>query len=303
MTLDQINYVLEIGKTCSFSKAANNLFISQSALSLAIQSIERELGRPLFSRTNRGVFPTPYGKAFIRYLTPIQIQLRQIETIFLKGKEINMLTFVLANDGFQVASETFIELFQKYQSAGVYMKQLDCYSNEAKSLVSNGQSDLGFIRLWSCYKKIEQSQLNAMNLMYQQVCTTSVAVGVGPGNPLYDRECDCVTPNMLEGFPLVQHEYMDGGPYEDIISQIGLPQPRSRVVTSSRAVMMEITKATDAYFVTADTQKLYRSGLQAKLIPIVDCGVEAELGWIMRRGEALNPLALEYTKLLEQRFI
>lgn len=303
MTLDQIYYVLEIGKTCSFSKAANNLFISQSALSLAIQSIERELGRPLFSRTNRGVFPTPYGKAFIRYLTPIQIQLRQIDALFLKGKKINMLTFVLANDGFQVASETFIELFQKYQSAGVYMKQLDCYSNEAKSLVSSGQSDLGFIRLWSCYKKIEQSQLNAMNLMYQQVCTTSVAVGVGPGNPLYDRECDCVTPNMLNGFPLVQHEYMDGGPYEDIISQIGLPQPRSRVVTSSRAVMMEITKATDAYFVTADTQKLYRSGLQAKLIPIADCGVEAELGWIMRRGEVLNPLAMEYTKLLEQRFI
>lgn len=303
MTLDQINYILEIGKTCSFSKAANNLFISQSALSLAIQSVERELGRPLFSRTKKGVFPTPYGKALIRYLTPIQIQLRQIDTLFLKGKEINILTFVLANDGFQVASETFIELFQKYQSAGVYMKQLDSYSNEAKSLISSGQSDVGFIRLWSCYKKIEQSQFNAMNLLYHQICTTGVAVGVGPGNPLYDRECDCVTLNMLEGFPLVLHEYMDSVPYENIISQIGLPQPQSRVVTSSRAVLMEITKTTDAYFVTADTQNLYRSGLQARLIPIADCGVKAELGWIMRRGEALNPLAMEYTKLLEQRFI
>jgi DNA-binding transcriptional LysR family regulator len=303
MTLDQINYLLEIGKTCSISKAANNLFISQSALSLAIQSLERELGQQLFSRTNRGVFPTPYGKAFIRYLTPVQIQLRQIDALFLKGKELNVLTFVLANDGFQVASEVFIELFQKYQSAGVYMKQLDNYSNEGKSLVSSGQADVGFIRLWSCYKKIEQSQLNAMNLMYQQVCSVRVAVGVGPGNPLYRQECEYITPDMLKDFPLVQHEYMDGGPYEDIIFQIGLPQPRSRVVTSSRAVMAEITKTTNAYFVTADTQSLYRPGLQAKLIPIKDCSVEAELGWIMRRGEALTPLAMEYTKLLEQRFI
>ena len=36
MTLDQINYVIELGRTGSFSRASNNLFISQSALSLAI---------------------------------------------------------------------------------------------------------------------------------------------------------------------------------------------------------------------------------------------------------------------------
>ena len=59
MTLDQINYVLEIERTGSINKAATNLFISQSALSLAIQNLERELGQPIFVRSSRGVFPTP----------------------------------------------------------------------------------------------------------------------------------------------------------------------------------------------------------------------------------------------------
>lgn len=303
MTFDQINYVIELGRTGSFSRASNNLFISQSALSLAIQNLEKELGQPLFSRTSRGVFPTPFGKSFIRYVTPIQIQLNQVNSLFFKGKSTNALSFILANDGFQVASEVFIELFQKYQSAGVYMKQMDSSANESKSLVATGQADIGFVRLWTCYKRIEQQQFNAMGLIYQQVCTTGLAIGVGPKNPLYHQDLECVSPSMLEGFSLIQHEYMDGGPYEDILDQIGIMNSRSRVVTSSRAVIEELIQNTDAYFITADTHQYYTPENVHKMIPLTGCNVQAELGWIAQRGIALSPVALEYTRMLEQRFI
>ena len=303
MTIDQINYVIELGKTGSFSRAGNNLFISQSALSLAIQNLEKELGQPLFSRTSRGVFPTPFGKSFIRYITPIQIQLNQVNSLFFRGKSTNAITFILANDGFQIASEVFIELFQRYQSAGVYMKQMDSSANESKSLVATGQADIGFVRLWTCYKRIEQQQFNAMGLIYQQVCTTGLAIGVGPRNPLYHRDIECVSPDMLEDFSLIQHEYMDGGPYEDILEKLGIMHSRSRAVTSSRAVIEELIQNTDAYFITADTHQYYMAENVYKMIPLTGCNVQAELGWIAQRGVALSPVALEYTRMLEQRFI
>lgn len=304
MTLDQIKYVLELGNTGSFSKASSNLFISQSALSLAIQNLEKELGQPLFSRTSRGVFPTPFGKSFIRYVTPIQMQLNQINALFFKGKNFNTLSFILANDGFQLASEVFTELFQKYQSAGIYMKQLDSSANESKGLVAAGQADIGFVRLWTCYKRIEQQQFNAMGLIYQQVCTTGLAIGVGPKSPLYHQDLASVSPDMLEGYSLIQHEYMDGGPYEDILDQIGIPHPKARVVTSSRAVINELIENTDAYFISSDTSPYYYSaGSNHRLIPLTGCSVQAELGWIAQRGVALSPVALEYTRLLEQRFL
>ena len=87
MTLDQINYVLEIERTGSINKAAANLFITQSAQSLAIPNLERELGQPIFVRSSRGVFPTPYGKSFIRYITPIWVQLHQVDALCLNRRQ------------------------------------------------------------------------------------------------------------------------------------------------------------------------------------------------------------------------
>ena len=43
VTLEQLNYVIEVSKTGSMNKAANNLFISQSTLSVSIQNLEKEL--------------------------------------------------------------------------------------------------------------------------------------------------------------------------------------------------------------------------------------------------------------------
>jgi DNA-binding transcriptional LysR family regulator len=280
------------------------MFISQSALSLTIQSLEKELGQSLFSRTSRGVFPTSFGKTFIRYITPIQTQIRQIDSLFFAGKKKDTLSFILANDGFAVASEVFAKLFQKYRLADVYMKQLENYSNESKNLVSTGQADVGFIRIWTCYKKIEQQQMNAMGLIYQNVATLGLAIGIGPNNPFYSKNLEHITPDMLKNFPLIQHEYMDDGPYEDILARIGIPSPTSRVVTSSRAVVNDLLVQSDAYFISADTTWLYNNSESVpKMIPLESNGVQAELGWIARRGEAMNPVALEYTNLLEQRFI
>lgn len=69
MTLQQIYYFLEIAKTRHFTKAAENLYVSQSALSHSVQAMEREVGAPLFIREKRGrnVDLTIYGKALLPY--------------------------------------------------------------------------------------------------------------------------------------------------------------------------------------------------------------------------------------------
>lgn len=303
MTLDQINYVLEINKTGSFSRAAENLFITQSALSLTVQNLERDLGREIFTRTSKGVSPTMFGKSFIRYISPISTQMAQIDALFFSGKMPQALSFILANDGFQVASTVFSDLFKKYEAGNVYMKQLENYANEAKTLVATGQADIGFIRMWTCYQKIEKQQMSAMGLSYQALAVFDLSVGVGPSNPLYNENIDIVTPDMLKDFPLAQHEYMDGGPYEDIISRVGIPAPKSRVVTSSRAALADILNKSEAYFISANTADIYVPEGQIRMIPLQSNGVQAELGWISRRGEALSPIAIEYTHMLEERFL
>ena len=60
----QLRYFQDVVRLGSFSRAAEENFISQSAVSQQIQALERELGFPLLERRNRGFTLTPAGEYF-----------------------------------------------------------------------------------------------------------------------------------------------------------------------------------------------------------------------------------------------
>ncbi|WP_207894624.1 LysR family transcriptional regulator [Tamaricihabitans halophyticus] len=65
MELQQLRYVLAVAETRNFTRAAENCFVVQSALSHQIKSLEQELGFQLFARTSRRVELTSAGAAFL----------------------------------------------------------------------------------------------------------------------------------------------------------------------------------------------------------------------------------------------
>ena len=60
----QIDYFLAVADSGSFTRAAQKFYISQPAISRVISALERELGFPLFDRTNRRTTLTSAGKLF-----------------------------------------------------------------------------------------------------------------------------------------------------------------------------------------------------------------------------------------------
>ncbi|MBQ9196023.1 MAG: LysR family transcriptional regulator [Clostridia bacterium] len=62
MDLQQLRYLVTISKTLNFSKAAEELFISQPTLSHQIRRLEEELGVRLLERSTRNVELTPIGR-------------------------------------------------------------------------------------------------------------------------------------------------------------------------------------------------------------------------------------------------
>lgn len=61
MTIAQIKYFVTVAKCLSFTKAAEQLFITQPALSRHIRNMEEELNIQLFVRTSSGIRLTPAG--------------------------------------------------------------------------------------------------------------------------------------------------------------------------------------------------------------------------------------------------
>lgn len=70
-TIKHIEYFLELSNTLSFSRAAENLFITQSALSNAIQDLESGLAISLFERSSRRVFLTSEGQTIKKKFQPL----------------------------------------------------------------------------------------------------------------------------------------------------------------------------------------------------------------------------------------
>lgn len=61
MDLDQLRYFLRVAERQNFTRAAEDLGVSQPALSRSIQKLEEELGQPVFERKTRTVSLTEAG--------------------------------------------------------------------------------------------------------------------------------------------------------------------------------------------------------------------------------------------------
>lgn len=71
ITFQQIEYFLKVAEHQSITKAANELFVSQPAVSRSIQAFEERIGFPLFIRNAQGIFLTEEGKYIYLALRPL----------------------------------------------------------------------------------------------------------------------------------------------------------------------------------------------------------------------------------------
>lgn len=68
MTLNQLNYYVEIVRQGSFTKAAEKLFVSQPTLSKAIRALEEEFQMELINRGAKEFQLTPRGMYLMNML-------------------------------------------------------------------------------------------------------------------------------------------------------------------------------------------------------------------------------------------
>lgn len=66
LSLDLLKGFEAAARHLSFTRAAQELFLTQSAISREIKTLEEQLGQPLFSRVNRGIRLTETGQALYR---------------------------------------------------------------------------------------------------------------------------------------------------------------------------------------------------------------------------------------------
>lgn len=90
MNTKQIEYVLAIAEEKNISRAAERLFVSQSALSQSLINLEKEIGAPLFVRDQREMKLTEAGRYYVDACREImRIKEQTYQTI----RELNRISY------------------------------------------------------------------------------------------------------------------------------------------------------------------------------------------------------------------
>ncbi|MEQ1525862.1 MAG: LysR substrate-binding domain-containing protein [Gallionella sp.] len=85
MTLNELRFIVAVAQQRNFRRAAEKSFISQPALSLAIQKLEEELGMKIFERNKSGVLPTVIGSAIVEQAQRVLEEVEHLREIAADG--------------------------------------------------------------------------------------------------------------------------------------------------------------------------------------------------------------------------
>ncbi len=148
MNIQNIHAFLMVAETCSFSRAAEKLFITQPAISKRISTLELELDCQLFDRLGKNIQLTQVGEALIpscqRILAEIDEARRIIST--LRSQVSGQLKFGTSHHiGLHRLPPILRSYTSQYPEVEIDIQFMD--SEQAAALILKGRIELALITL------------------------------------------------------------------------------------------------------------------------------------------------------------
>ncbi len=267
MNLLHMKYAVEIAETNSINKAADKLYVGQSALSRAIKELEASIGVTLFERSAKGMFLTPDGEIFIRYAKNILKQVDEVEEMFSHGS-VSKRHFSVSVPRSSYISDAFSEfskLIGKDAEIEIYYKE----TNALRTVRNVLQDDykLGIIRYAENYDRYYKSMMDEKGLDYELITEFSPVLIINEKSPLAEKEN--ITSGDLKGYFEVSHPdpYVPSLPTSEVKKE-ELPEnsPR-RIFVFERASLLELLSENEETFTVGSPvpeKTLRRYGLVAR---------------------------------------
>lgn len=180
MNMKQFRYVLVLADTGSFSRAAEELNISQPSLSQYVKKIESQLGVELFNRVNGNVRLTDAGRIYIEAGKKILDLEHQMQSQFSDLKAYHTGSVIVGTSPYRSASMMpgVVKAFQeKYSGMHVVVEEMT--TGELLEATEHGQFDVCLTML----------PVNERLFAYEKVMEEELILAVPASLPRYTAEC------------------------------------------------------------------------------------------------------------------
>lgn len=178
----EIEYLYEftvIAKMQNFSRAAEELCMSQSSLSKHVLALERELGVPLLIRNSRNVTLSPAGAQILPLAAQVSELKNKIRVVADKqsGREKTILSIASIPVMAQYNITGLLAKFQR-EHPQVTLEVMESERQEIGTLLESGKSELAFYR-----RGLE----NEEGMEYLEVCRDNLVAVLPKSHPLAER--------------------------------------------------------------------------------------------------------------------
>lgn len=177
----QIKYFIELCKTLNFTKAAQNLYVSQPAISKQISSLEKEIGIRLFDRTNKDICLTPSGKLFYEFflkaISEYKKTVKEAQNLVDKEKKTVTIGFLEAWDMSKCMPYVTQALLSHYPDISPYFVSYDY--KDLNSKIENKEIDIAV--------SISHNFENLSNVNTKEITKISSLLFYSVTHPLADK--------------------------------------------------------------------------------------------------------------------
>ena len=200
MTMQDIINVLTVVREGSFSRAAERLYVSQSAISQSIARLEAELGVALFVRTTRAVTPTREGRLFAEKGAAVEdaynrfcADMKQMARPDRRGLRIGVTSFFSRYLGFQK------EVHSNREKYPFDVELVEDSSLALEQMLLSGALDFAFVR----------APLAAGTLQWEPLFSEQLLLMVPASHPA----CREIPSTQENPFPAVELERFKNAPF------------------------------------------------------------------------------------------
>lgn len=298
MTLQQMHYILEIDRCGSMNKAAQSLFVSQSALSSAILEVEKELGITIFRRSNRGIALTEDGRDLLNQITPIVEQSRKLSRYYSRRQDTDRVHLSVSAQRYPFCTKAFVGYLSSLEQLPLQLSLRETDMAAVIGDVASGLSELGVIFISDRTEHYIIRSLEEKNLVFEPLITLHPHVFMRKGHPLSSESS--LTLDRLRLYPHVvftQSEsnlnYAEEAVYGSVLDFERL------VYVSDRASIYNIMVHTDC--VSTGSGVLPEGYADERLIaiPLKDA-CDMRLGYVYRRMHRLSDAEQRFIEILRK---
>ena len=287
MDFDQLNTFLEISRLGSFSRAANKVFRSQSAVSAQIRQLEQNYGAKLLDRTGKKVQLTPAGRVLSEYATRLMALRGESMRAVADGDAIPRGVLAIgANEAtcLYVLPETFTEYLRLYPEVHISIHR--SFSNKILDKLEEGAIDVGVVTL----------PVKSSNLVVRRIFHDRLVLMASVGHPLAQHEA--VSIEQVVEYPVILPK--SGSTRRTMDKMLRPYQSRVRVAMELPSVAMIkafVCSGMGVSLISESFATREQAAGELRLIALANTTLTRELGLVYQQDRSLPRSAVAFIEL------